>query len=100
MAPGSLAHAEGMRFSESMWGSGRERRTEIYANLDAAEDALKRAMRQVRWQPNQPRGSAERTEAARMYWAAKANRDRAHDEYMRLPEEVERGGPGGRRRRP
>ncbi len=26
---------------------------------------------------------------ARLYWAAKANRERAHDDYMRLPEEVE-----------
>ncbi|HWJ54501.1 MAG TPA: hypothetical protein VNT24_14090, partial [Propionibacteriaceae bacterium] len=89
MAAGSLAHAEGMRFSESVWGSGREHRREVYANLDAAGDALTRAIRQVRRQSNRPRNDAERTEVARLYWAAKANRERAHDEYMRLPEEIE-----------
>jgi hypothetical protein len=89
MPAGSLAHGEGMRFSESVWGGGKERRREIYANLDAAEGALTRAIRQVRRQAKRPRNAEERTEVARLYWAAKANRERAHDNYMRLPEEVE-----------
>jgi hypothetical protein len=89
MPSGSLAHAEGLRFSESVWGSGAQRRREVYANLDAAQAALVRAVDEVRRVALQPRGSAERTEAARFYWAAKASRERAHDEYMRLPEEIE-----------
>ena len=89
MPVGSLAHAEGMRFSESVWGSGRQRRKEIYDNLDAAQAALKRAVRDVRRVAKRPRNAEERTEAARFYWAAKTARERAHDEYMRLPEEVE-----------
>ena len=89
LRPGSLAHAEGLRFSESVWGGGAAGRKEVYAHLDAAGDAVRRAIRQVRRQANRPRNAEERTEAARLYWAAKANRERAHDDYMRLPEEVE-----------
>ena len=89
MRPGSLAHAEGMRFSESVWGSGAQRRAEVYDNLDAAGAALTRAISEVRRHALQPRNAPERTEAARQYWAAKTNRERAHDEYMRLPEEIE-----------
>jgi hypothetical protein len=89
MTPGSLAHTEGLRFSESVWGGGAQRRREVYDSLDAASGALTRAIREVRRNAMQPRFSAQRNEAARFYWAAKASRERAHDEYMRLPEEVE-----------
>lgn len=89
LAPGSLGHDEGLRFSESVWGSGRQHRKQTYEALDAAQDALRRAIREVRRNRGQPRGSDARQEAARFYWAAKTARERAHDAYMRLPEEVE-----------
>ena len=70
-------------------GWWRQRRKEVYDRLDAADVALAQAIHDVRSNRNEPRNSAMRNDAARLYWAAKATQQRAHDEYMRLPEEVE-----------
>ena len=89
LGPGTLAHAEGRQFGESVWGTGQQHRDDVYAALEAADNALAQAVGHVASNRNEPRGSAMRNDAARLYWAAKATQQRAHDDYMRLPEEVE-----------
>ena len=53
--------------------------------LDRARPKMPEGVRRV---GRRPRNAEERSEAARQYWAAKTGRERAHDEYMSLPEEV------------
>lgn len=79
--------ASGVR--ESMWGSGKDYNKQVYARMDAADEALTKAHDLWKLYQNLPSGSPERRLVAqRMIDASKA-RDAAHDEYMRLPEEVE-----------
>ena len=89
LGPGTLAHGEGANFAGSVWGSGQQRRQVVYDALEAADAALVQAIGHVKSNRKEPRNSAMRNDAARMYWTAKAAQQRAHDDYMRLPEEVE-----------
>lgn len=88
----SLAYAAGERFSYSVWGPGRQHRKDVLDRLDASEAALEAAIGDVRSNRGEARNSAMRNDAARQYWAAKSGRERAHDDYMSLPEEL---GPWG-----
>jgi hypothetical protein len=72
-----------------MWGSGKAYNEQVYARMDAADEALTKAGDLWRLYTNLPSGSAEKRLAAARFIEATRARDVAHDEYMNLPEEVE-----------
>jgi hypothetical protein len=88
LTPGSLEYAEAAAVRESLWNSGQRTWRETYARLDRAEAAMAQAVANAQSVRREARGSPLRDVAARDLWAAIAERDRAHDAYMRLPEEV------------
>ncbi len=85
----SLEYAEAADVRESLWGSGRTYNKEVYTRFDTADTAVTMALQNVLAVKGEPRNSHLRQVAVRNYIAAKAARDTVHDEYMRLPEEVE-----------
>jgi hypothetical protein len=94
--PTSLAYAEAAAVRESMWStSGAANRKKAYARLEAADAALRKAVDNGIKVRREPRGSPIRDVAAKDLWAAKVEFERAHDDYMNLPEEVEAWKAGG-----
>jgi len=85
----TLEYAEAADVRESLWGGGRTYNKEVYTRLDTADAAYTRAMQNFRSVRNLPSNAPMRGVAARDLVAAQAAREAAHDEYMRLPEEVE-----------
>lgn len=85
----SLEWVEAAQVRESMWGSGKAYNEQVYARMDAADEALTKAGDLWRLYTNLPSGSAEKRLAAARFIEATRARDVAHDEYMNLPEEVE-----------
>jgi len=85
----TLEYAEAADVRESLWGGGRTYNKEVYTKLDTADAAYNRAVTNCKSVKELPANAPMREVAARDLLAARAARDAAHDEYMRLPEEVE-----------
>jgi hypothetical protein len=85
----SLEYAEAAEVRESLWGTGRTHNKQTYTRLDKADAAYAKAVRNFAQVRELPAESPMRQIAIRDVVAARATRDSAHDDYMRLPEEVE-----------
>ncbi len=86
----AMEWVEAGQVRESLWGSGRAARKQIYARMDTAEAAIIAAAKKVAKYKGIPRGSSGKQAARRELIAARKDfRDAAHEEYLRLPEEVE-----------
>ncbi len=85
----TLEYAEAADVRESLWGAGRPYNKQVYRRLDVAADAYANAVRNYRQVEALPLEAPMRKVAVRDVKAARAARDAAHDDYMRLPEEVE-----------
>ncbi len=85
----SLEYAEAADVRESLWGGGRTYNKRTYQRLDNADAAYRRAVRNYRAVSGLPMEAPMRQVAVRDVVAARQARDTAHDDYMRLPEEVE-----------
>ena len=88
LTAGSLDYAEAVAVRESLWNTGQQARQAAYDRLNLADAALTQALANAQSVRTEARGSPLRNVAAHDLWAAIAERDHAHDEYMRLPEEV------------
>jgi hypothetical protein len=85
----SLEYAEAADVRESLWGSGRTYNKQTYNRLERADQAYSRALRNYQAVAGLPMEAPMRQVAVRDVTAARQARDAAHDDYMRLPEEVE-----------
>jgi hypothetical protein len=85
----SLAYQEGAAAGQSMWGKAKPYRDQVYARLDAAQSQLKAEITRLKEARKLPPDDAKRKAAERDYEWARIEHDQAHDDYMRLPEEVE-----------
>lgn len=85
----SLAHQEGVAIGQSLWGKAKPYRDQVYARLGAAESQLKSEIARLKEARKLPVDDPKRKAAERDYEAARMEQDQAHDDYMRLPEEVE-----------
>ena len=85
----ALEWVEAANVRESMWGSGQTHQKEVYARMDAADAHLGKMLDRFHIYKKMPPGSPEKRKATLDVLEATRARDAAHDDYMRLPEEVE-----------
>ena len=89
MNSSALEWVEAAQVRESMWGSGLQHNKDVYAQLDAADDRLTKALDRFKMYKNVSNKNPEKQAVAREILTATRVRDAAHDDYMRLPEEIE-----------
>jgi hypothetical protein len=85
----ALEWVEASEVRESLWGTGLQHNNEVYTRLDAADERLTKALAMWKLYKDDPSGAPIKRAAGREIIEATMARDAAHDDYMRLPEEVE-----------